>query len=101
MLVIFSTDLPLAISSTGIVTGMLLGFRREDAARFSFLLSAPIVLAAGAYKLWKALPVMAAEPAWRGATAVGTVVSGVVGYAVIGWLLFTVRGNRLLERIGM
>jgi undecaprenyl-diphosphatase len=74
-------------SGATITAGMLLGFRREDAARFSFLLSAPIVLAAGAYKLWKALPVMAAEPAWRGATAVGTVVSGVVGYAVIGWLL--------------
>ena len=27
------------------------------------------------------------EPAWQGATAVGTVVSGVVGYVVIGWLL--------------
>ena len=74
-------------SGATITTGMLLGFRREDAARFSFLLSAPIVLAAGAYKLWKALPVMAAEPAWQGATAVGTVVSGVVGYVVIGWLL--------------
>jgi undecaprenyl-diphosphatase len=74
-------------SGATITAGMLLGFRREDAARFSFLLSAPIVLAAGAYKLWKALPVMAAEPAWQGATAVGTVVSGVVGYVVIGWLL--------------
>jgi undecaprenyl-diphosphatase len=74
-------------SGATITTGMLLGFKREDAARFSFLLSAPIVLGAGAYKLWKALPVLAAAPAWRGATAVGTVVSGVVGYLVIGWLL--------------
>jgi undecaprenyl-diphosphatase len=74
-------------SGSTITTGMLLGLKREDAARFSFLLSVPIVLAAGAYKLWKALPVMAAEPAWRGATLVGTVVSGLVGYAVIGWLL--------------
>ena len=78
-------------SGATITTGMLLGFRREVAARFSFLLSAPIVLAAGAYKLWKALPVMAAEPAWQGATAVGTVVSGVVGYVVIGWLLVWLR----------
>jgi len=74
-------------SGSTITTGMLLGFRREDAARFSFLLSVPIVLAAGAYKLWKALPVMVAEPGWRGATILGTLVSAVVGYGVIGWLL--------------
>ncbi len=74
-------------SGSTITTGMLLGFTREDAARFSFLLSAPIILGAGAYKLWKALPVMGVEPAWRGATLVGTAVSAVAGYLVIGWLL--------------
>jgi len=74
-------------SGSTITTGMLLGFTREDAARFSFLLSVPIILGAGAYKLWKALPVMRVEAAWRGATLVGTVVSAVAGYLVIGWLL--------------
>ena len=62
-------------------------FSREAAARFSFLLSVPIILGAGVYKLMKALPVLRGEAAWRSATIVGTVVSAVVGYLVIGWLL--------------
>jgi undecaprenyl-diphosphatase len=41
------------ISRDGIVTvsGMRRGLRREDAVRFSFLLSAPVILAAGVLKL--------------------------------------------------
>jgi undecaprenyl-diphosphatase len=74
-------------SGSTITTGMLLGFSREAAARFSFLLSVPIILGAGVYKLMKALPVLRGEAAWRSATIVGTVVSAVAGYLVIGWLL--------------
>lgn len=74
-------------SGTTITAGMLLGFTREAAARFSFLLSVPIILGAGAYKLLKTLPVLRGETAWATATAVGTVVSAVAGYLVIAWLL--------------
>jgi undecaprenyl-diphosphatase len=74
-------------SGATITTGMLLGFRREDAARFSFLLSVPIILAAGGYKLLKVLPDLRGERAWASATAVGTVVSFAFGYVVIAWLL--------------
>ncbi|HYG69197.1 MAG TPA: undecaprenyl-diphosphate phosphatase [Anaeromyxobacteraceae bacterium] len=74
-------------SGTTITAGMLLGFTREAAARFSFLLSIPIILAAGGYKLWTTVPVLRGEPAWVAATAVGTAVSAVAGYAVIHWLL--------------
>jgi undecaprenyl-diphosphatase len=78
-------------SGATITTGMLLGLRREDAARFSFLLSVPIILGAGAYKLAQALPVLRGEPAWRSATLVATAVALVGGYAVIGWLLAWLR----------
>jgi undecaprenyl-diphosphatase len=74
-------------SGTTITTGMLLGLTREAAARFSFLLSVPIILGAGAYKLWKTVPVLRGAPEWALATAVGTAVSAVGGYLVIGWLL--------------
>ncbi len=74
-------------SGTTITAGMLLGFTREAAARFSFLLSVPIILGAGAYKLWKTVPVLRGAPEWALATAVGTVVSAVAGYLVIDWLL--------------
>jgi undecaprenyl-diphosphatase len=74
-------------SGTTITAGMLLGLTREAAARFSFLLSVPIILGAGAYKLWKTVPVLRGAPDWAVATAVGTVVSAVAGYLVIEWLL--------------
>jgi undecaprenyl-diphosphatase len=74
-------------SGTTITTGMLLGLTREAAARFSFLLSVPIILGAGVYKLVKDVPVLRGEPAWATATIVGTVVSAIGGYLVIDWLL--------------
>ncbi len=74
-------------SGTTITTGMLLGFKREAAARFSFLLSVPIILGAGAYKVHKVLPALRGHGSWAAATLVGTVVSAVLGYLVIGWLL--------------
>jgi undecaprenyl-diphosphatase len=74
-------------SGTTITAGMLLGLTREAAARFSFLLSVPIILGAGAYKLWKTVPVLRGAPEWTLATAVGTAVSAVFGYLVIEWLL--------------
>jgi undecaprenyl-diphosphatase len=74
-------------SGTTITAGMLLGLKREAAARFSFLLSVPIILGAGAYKLVKTVPVLRHDSAWSLATVVGTIVSAVGGYLVIDWLL--------------
>jgi len=74
-------------SGSTLTMGMLLGFTREAAARFSFLLSVPIILAAGAYKLWKELPQLRGHPDWQLATVVATLVSFAGGYLVIGWLL--------------
>jgi undecaprenyl-diphosphatase len=78
-------------SGATITTGMLLGLARQDAARFSFLLSVPITLGAGLYKLRKVLPALRGEPAWALATVIGTVVSLAAGYLVIGWLLAYLR----------
>jgi undecaprenyl-diphosphatase len=74
-------------SGSTLTMGMLLGFTREAAARFSFLLSVPIILGAGLYKLVKMLPVLRGHADWQAATAVGTLVSFLAGYLVIGWLL--------------
>jgi undecaprenyl-diphosphatase len=87
-------------SGSTITTGMLLGFSREAAARFSFLLSVPIILGAGVYKLVKALPVLRDEAAWRSATLVGTAVSALVGYLVIGWLLRYLRTRTTYVFVG-
>jgi undecaprenyl-diphosphatase len=68
-----------------IAAGLAMGYTREAAARYSFLLAIPAVLGSGFYKLTDVAddPV---EPAW-GPIALATVVAFLVGYAVIAWLL--------------
>ncbi|MCX0277549.1 undecaprenyl-diphosphate phosphatase [Nocardia zapadnayensis] len=70
-----------------IIAGRLMGFTRESAARYSFLLAVPAVMASGFYGLFKSL----GEPmvlGW-GPTVLATAVSFVVGYVVIvGFLKF-------------
>lgn len=68
-----------------IAAGLALGYIREAAARYSFLLAIPAVLGSGLYKLTDVVndPV---PPTW-GPIALATVVAFGVGYAVIAWLL--------------
>ncbi|MGH3670285.1 MAG: undecaprenyl-diphosphate phosphatase [Pseudonocardiaceae bacterium] len=67
-----------------ISAGLLLGYRREAAARYSFLLAVPAVLASGLFELTKIGE--GAAPEW-GPTIVATVVAFGVGYLVIAWFL--------------
>jgi len=72
-------------SGTTITAGLFLGMTRETAARFSFLLSIPAVMASGFFEIYEArhdlgsigiLPIV-----------ISTIVSGIVGYATIALLL--------------
>ena len=72
-------------SGSTIMGGLLVGEKRETAARFSFLLSIPAVAASGLLELKEAVHKL---PHGSLTTlAVGTVVSGIVGYASIWFLL--------------
>jgi undecaprenyl-diphosphatase len=72
--------------SGGTITmGLLLGYTREAAARYSFLLAIPAVVLSGFYQLYDEVSTGAAI-AWV-PTAVATVVAFVVGYVVIAWLM--------------
>jgi undecaprenyl-diphosphatase len=81
------------VSRSGITmsTGLFRGMTRETAARFSFLLSTPMIAGAA---LKKGLEIRheGLPPEMRLPFLVGIVVSGLVGYAVIAWLI------RYLER---
>lgn len=68
-----------------IAAGLMMGYTREAAARYSFLLAIPAVLGSGGYQLIKHGG-DASELA-IGPTAAATIISFVVGYAVIAWLL--------------
>jgi len=87
-------------SGATITTAMLLGLTREAAARFSFLLSVPITLGAGLYKLRQVLPALRGQPAWTAATAVATAVSFLFGLLVIAWLLRWMRTRTTLVFVG-
>ena len=69
--------------------GLLAGEKRETAARFSFLLSIPAILASGLLELreaWSILPADSFTP-----LLVGTIVAGIVGYISIWFLLAYLR----------
>jgi undecaprenyl-diphosphatase len=72
-------------SGSTIMGGLFAGLNRETAARFSFLLSIPAIAASGLLELKEAMEKLPAGS--YGALALATVVSGVVGYASIWFLL--------------
>lgn len=65
--------------------GRALGYEREAATRYAFLLAIPAVVGAGLFEL-KDVPGSDNPYGW-GPTILATIVSFVVGYAAIAWLL--------------
>jgi len=73
-------------SGATIAMGRLLGYRREEALRYSFLLAIPAVLGSGAYELLNSL----SEPTNAFSmpeTFAATITAFIVGYLVISWLM--------------
>ena len=80
-------------SGATISAGLFLRFDRVTATRLSFFLGIPALLAAGALEAVTAAGDISATVGW-GPTLVATVVSGVVAYATIAWLLKFVSSNK-------
>jgi len=85
----------LSRSGSTIATGMLLGFRREDAARFSFLLGVPIMAGTGLYQLAKFITGVADSPPAM-LVVLGMASAAISGYLAIAGLLAVVRRRSLL-----
>ncbi len=80
-------------SGITITAGLLTGLKREHAARFSFLLSIPVIALAGMVKgvdLYHST-----EPVMWNYILIGVTLSAVVAYVTINWFL------KLLDKIGM
>ncbi|HEX4431561.1 MAG TPA: undecaprenyl-diphosphate phosphatase [Frankiaceae bacterium] len=88
------------ISRSGIATvgGMLRGLSREDAARFSFLLATPVILAAGALKLGDLSGPLG--NGIRGQVLFGSLLSGVGAYLSVRFLTRYL-ANRSLRPFGI
>ncbi len=80
-------------SGITITAALMLNMSRQDAARFSFLLSIPVIASAGVLKAWE-LWESGSALYWE-LMALGALVSGVTAYLCIALFL------RLLDRIGM
>ena len=82
-----ATALLAGISRSGVtmVGGLLRGLDHEDAARFSFLLATPVILAAGVYKLPDLLGPNGSGI--RGQVVVGSIVSAVAAYVSVRFLV--------------
>jgi undecaprenyl-diphosphatase len=80
-------------SGVTISAALMLGFQRRDAARFSFLLSAPVILLATIYEV-AMLIVEGGGVAW-GTLAVAALISGVVAFASIEFFM------RFVSAIGL
>jgi len=81
-------------SGATIASGLLCGIERAAAARFSFLLSTPVILGAGVWQL-KDLFGSASWQAHLAPMLIGFGVSALVGYASIRFLLEYLRRHRL------
>ncbi|MGD8525577.1 MAG: undecaprenyl-diphosphate phosphatase [Thioalkalispiraceae bacterium] len=79
-------------SGITMTAGLMMGLTRSAAARFSFLLSIPVILMAGGYKSIKLL--QAGQVDWN-AIFIGTALSAVTAYLCIHVFL------KVLERMGM
>lgn len=81
-------------SGASIVGGMLVGLNREVATQFSFYLAIPTLGAATLYVLARNLEMLGSNN--LALLALGTVVSGVVAWWSIGWLLRFIATNTFI-----
>jgi undecaprenyl-diphosphatase len=81
-------------SGTTISAGMARGLDRPSAARFAFLMSIPVMLAAGGYQTLDLLK-MSGLSSFLPMIAVGFVTAALIGWLAIKWLMNYLNGHSL------
>ncbi|MCX7996262.1 MAG: undecaprenyl-diphosphate phosphatase [Patescibacteria group bacterium] len=79
-----------------IVVMMLLRYQRSEAARFSFLLAIPTIMAAAAHDAFKMRETFLTSTDNLAALAVGTIVSFITAYVVMKWFILFLQKNTLI-----
>jgi len=94
------------VSRSGIVTVgmMIMGYERDEAARYSFLLAAPTILGASVYDLFKTRSILMSTNQYL-PLFVGFITSFLVAYLVMKWFVMFLQKNTLIPfgiyRIGL
>jgi undecaprenyl-diphosphatase len=81
-------------SGSSIAGGILRGFDRPSAARMAFLMSAPILTAAGAYETFQVIQTPGTAE-FLPYLAVGFITAGVVGWFALKWLMNFLRDHSI------
>ncbi len=81
-------------SGSTISGGMFRGLDRPAAARFAFLMSVPVMLAAGAYEMLDVIRMPGLEE-FLPALVVGFIAAAIVGWLAVRWLLSYLADNSL------
>ena len=81
-------------SGSTISGGMFRGFDRPSAARFAFLMSVPVMLAAGGYQMLDVIH-MPGLANFLPTLAVGFITAAIVGWFAVRWLLRYLSGHSL------
>lgn len=86
------------VSRSGIVMLYMMahGYRRDEAALYSFILAVPTILAASGFDLFKMRHVFAASGEHVAALAAGFLVSFAVAYLVMKWFIGFLKSNSLI-----
>lgn len=85
------------VSRAGIVMVgmMLMGYKRKDAAEYSFLLSIPTILAAAFYDVYKIGPLLFLYSNKASFLVAGFIVSFISAYVVVKWFIEYLKKNTL------
>lgn len=79
-----------------VIVGMMsMGYRRDESARYTFLLSLPTILAASALDLYKGREILTSLTQNLSTLVVGFVTAFIVAYLVVKWLLKYLSNNTL------
>lgn len=87
------------VSRSGIVMVYLMGqgYRRDEAATYSFLLAVPTILAASAYDLFKMKSLIGSSVQYLPFLLVGFITSFLVAYVVMKWFIGYLKQNSLFS----
>jgi len=83
-------------SGSTISGGFFRNMKKEDSARFSFLLSIPAVLLSGCFELFSQRAVLLSGESAISSLIIATIVSGIIGYWSIGFLLSFIKTKSLM-----
>lgn len=83
-------------SGATISGGMMRHIRRKDAGNFSFLMSIPIMIAAGGLSIYDLIAEVSNLGEFLPIMATGFITAGIVGYLAIRWLLKFLKSHSLV-----